>query len=75
VWRAPSSAEPPGQIPKGGALPVEDPTGHAQDQATLHDALDLLIADRDSAARAGKRSAETVEFYRRKHATDPLCAK
>ena len=43
-----------------------DPDSAAQAKATLRDALDLLIRDRDSLAKGGKRSYATVEFYRKK---------
>lgn len=43
-----------------------DPEGAAQATATLADALELLIRARASDAKAGKRSGETVDFYRKK---------
>ncbi|MEI8257664.1 MAG: hypothetical protein WCJ30_18470, partial [Deltaproteobacteria bacterium] len=43
-----------------------DPDHATAHQATLSDALDMLLRDRDSLAKAGKRSAETVKFYRAK---------
>ncbi len=47
-------------------LEALDPDSAAQAQATLNDAIDLLILDRESQAKGGKRSVETVEFYRKK---------
>lgn len=47
-------------------LEALDPDSAAQAKATLNDALDLLIADRESQAKGGKRSMETVNFYRKK---------
>lgn len=47
-------------------LEALDPDSAAQAKATLNDALDLLIADRESQAKGGKRSVETVAFYRKK---------
>ncbi|MEI8256239.1 MAG: hypothetical protein WCJ30_11265, partial [Deltaproteobacteria bacterium] len=43
-----------------------DPDHAASRSATLSDALDLLLRDRSSKVLAGKRSEETVKFYRRK---------
>jgi hypothetical protein len=43
-----------------------DPQGEAQAEATVRDALGLLLRDRTSEADAGELSHETVEFYRRK---------
>lgn len=43
-----------------------DPDSAAQAKASLKDALELLIRDRTSLVTAGKRSMETVEFYRKK---------
>ena len=43
-----------------------DPDRAAQDQATLNDALELLVRERASQALAGKRSEQTVAFYRKK---------
>lgn len=43
-----------------------DPDSKAQAKATLRDAFDLLIRDRESLAKGGKRSMATVEFYRKK---------
>ena len=43
-----------------------DPDSATQNQATLNDALELLIRERSSQAVAGKRSKETVAFYRKK---------
>lgn len=47
-------------------LEALDPDSAAQAKATLRDAFDLLIRDRESLAKGGKRSVETVEFYRKK---------
>lgn len=47
-------------------LEALDPDSAAQAKATLGDALDLLIVDRESQAKGGKRSTETVDFYRKK---------
>lgn len=43
-----------------------DPEGAAAAKATLADALELLIRDRASKVKAGKKSAATVEFYQKK---------
>ena len=43
-----------------------DPAGAAARTATLIDALNLLVQTRDEQAKAGRKSAETVEFYRKK---------
>ena len=43
-----------------------DPDRAAQDQATLNDALERLVRERASQALAGKRSEQTVAFYRKK---------
>jgi integrase len=43
-----------------------DPDSARKKRATLEDALTLLIKDREEQAKAGKRSPDTVLFYRRK---------
>ena len=43
-----------------------DPDAAVRRTATLTDALKLLIDDRQEQATAGRRSQQTVEFYRRK---------
>ena len=43
-----------------------DPAGAAARTATLIDALNLLVKTRDEQAKAGRKSEETVEFYRKK---------
>lgn len=43
-----------------------DPDAPAQAQATLRDAIGLLILDRTSQAKGGKRSMATVSFYEKK---------
>lgn len=45
-----------------------DPDGEAAAKATLREALELLIRDRASQAKAGKKSVATVKFYREKSA-------
>lgn len=46
-----------------------DPERAASAKATLRDAIELLLRDRTSQAKAGKMSLQTVEFYRRKSGT------
>ena len=43
-----------------------DPAHTTTSQATLNDALSLLIADREEQAAAGRKSASTVSFYKSK---------
>ena len=43
-----------------------DPEYAARRDATLDDALKLLLRDREEQARAGRRSADTTVFYRKK---------
>ncbi len=45
---------------------ASDPDGATQNTATLHDALVILIEDRESKVLAGTRSQETVDYYRKK---------
>lgn len=47
-------------------LEALDPDSAAQAKATLNDAIELLIRDRESQAKGGKRSMETVGFYQKK---------
>ena len=43
-----------------------NPAQSAANKTSLSDVLQLLLKDREEQARAGRRSADTVEFYRRK---------
>lgn len=43
-----------------------DPAFATAHEATMTDALELLIKQREEEAKAGQKSADTVEFYRKK---------
>lgn len=51
-----------------------DPDAAVRRTATLTDALKLLIDDRQEQATAGRRSQQTVEFYRRRWVTSRACS-